>query len=220
MSRHHLVPLGLLTILGVLTAVFAVVGASSAPSAETLTVQNGSTRTFGSPTGSVSFLTTLTVTAGTVADPAAESESRLLQYSSSAEQIAVYQLTSSGAQPLTVVRQPHVTCDLSAYTSIVGGSTPWTGSGKGTYTRTESLADYSSRVPATGITTCAPRPSPVHGQVHEKAVVRGDYLVAVGVTVVVPPQNLSNGRPAAHGVEGEQLVMIKIGNTSVKSLLS
>ena len=37
------------------TLVFAVLGASSAPSGATLTVQNGSSPTFGIPTGSTSF---------------------------------------------------------------------------------------------------------------------------------------------------------------------
>lgn len=220
MSRRHLIPLGLLAVLGVLTAVFAVVGASGAPSAETLTVQNGSTRTFGSPTGAVSFLSDLTNSVGSGTRASTVSQSRLIQYSAPLQQLVVFEVTSRGAQPIEVLHQPHVSCVLSAYTSIVGGSTPWTGSGHGTYTRTESLADYSARVPITGRSTCAPQQSVAHGEVSEKAVVRGGYLVAVGLTASIPPQTLSNGRPTGHVVQGEQLVMIKIGDTSVKSLVS
>jgi hypothetical protein len=60
----------------------------------------------------------------------------------------------------------------------------------------------------------------VHGQVTEHALVKSDYLIAVHLTVVVPPQTMSNGRPAAHGMESEQLVMIQIGNTPVRTLVS
>ncbi len=221
MSRRHLIPLTLLAVLVVLTGVFAVVGASSAPSAETLTVQNASTRTFGSPTGAVSFVADLTDTLTSGAHSSGTlSQQRIVQYAAPTERIAVYQVTSSGTKPLAVLHQPSVSCVLSAYASFVAGPTPWTATGSGTYTRTESLMDYSARVPHTGGTTCQPQPSAVQGQVTEKAVVRSDYLIAVRLTVVVPPQKLSNGRPAAHGVEGEQLVMIQIGNTAVRTLVS
>jgi hypothetical protein len=213
-----LIPLAILAALVVLTAVFAVVGATSAPSAETVTVQNASTRTFGTPIGSVSFLANLTNQASSPIGSGTISQQRVIQYAAPMNRIVVYQVTSSGTtQPLGEIRGPGASCVLSAFSSTVGGSTPWAATGGGTYTRTETLAEYSARVPSTAGTTCAPRPSAVHGHVAERALVKSDYLVAVHLTVVVPPQTL-NGRPSPHVVEGEQLAMIKIGDTPVRTL--
>jgi hypothetical protein len=218
MSRRTLIPLALLGVLVVLTAVFAVVGATSSPSAETLAVQNASTRTFGTPTGSVSFLADLTNTVDSGSSRTGTlSQQRIIQYVAP-DRMAVYEVTSKGAQPIAVLRQPSVSCVVSAYSAIVGGSTAWAASGHGEYVRTESLADYSARVPQTGRTTCEPMPSAVHGQVSERALVRSGYLVAVRLIVVVPPQTLSNGSQAQHGVEGQELAMVQIGTTRVRTL--
>jgi hypothetical protein len=220
MSRRNLIPLAVLAALVVLTAVFAVVGAASAPSAETVSVQNASTRTFGSPTGSVSFLANLTNLASSPTGHGTVSQQRILQYAEPMNRIVVYQVTSSGTtQPLGAIHGSRVSCTLSLFASLVGGPTAWAATGGGNYTRTESLADYSARVPNTAGTTCAPEPSPVHGQVTEHALVKSDYLIAVRLSVVVPPQTL-NGRPIPHGMESEQLVMIQIGKTPVRTLLS
>jgi hypothetical protein len=220
MSRRNLIPLAVLAVLVVLTAGFAVAGARSAPSAETVTVQNASTRTFGTPTGSVSFRAILTNRAPNPTGPGTESEQRFIEYLTPMNRIVVYLVTKSGTtQPLGEIRGSGVSCVLSAFSSIVGGSTAWAATGSGNYTRTESLADYSARVPSTGGTTCAPQPSPVHGEVSEHAVVKSDYLVAVHLTVAVPSQTV-NGRPVAHAVEGEDLVMTRIGDTPVRTLAS
>ena len=220
MSRRNLIPLGILAVLVVLTAVFAVVGAASAPSAETVTVQNASTRTFGTPTGSVSFVASLTNRASSPTGSGTVSQERVIAYAAPMNRIVVYVVTGSGTtQPVGEIRGSGVSCVLSAFSSIVGGSTAWAATGDGNYTRTESLAEYSARVPSTSGATCAPRPSLVHGQVTEHAQVKSDYLVAVRLTVVVPPQTL-DGRPVAHGVEGEDLVMSRIGKTPVRTLAS
>jgi hypothetical protein len=220
MSRRNLIPLAVLAVLIVLTGVFAVVGATSAPSAETVSVQNASTRTFGTPTGSVSFRANLTNRASSPTGHGTVSQQRVIEYSAPMNAIVVFQVTGPGAtQPIGEVRGSGVSCVLSAFTSIVGGSTAWAATGGGNYTRTESLADYSARVPSTSGATCAPQPSPVHGEVTEHAMVKSDYLVAVRLTVVVPAQTV-NGRPAAHGVEGEDLVMTRIGDTPVRTLAS
>jgi hypothetical protein len=220
MSRRNLIPLAVLAVLVVLTAVFAVVGATSAPSAETVTVQNASTRTFGTPTGSVSFRANLTNRASSPTGPGIVSQQRSIEYVAPMNRIVVYMVTSSGAtQPVGEISGSGVSCVLSAFSSLVGGSTAWAANGGGTYTRTESLADYSARVPSTGGTTCAPQTSPIQGEVTEHATVKSDYLVAVRLTVVVPSQTV-NGRPVAHGVEGEDLVMTRIGSTPVRTLAS
>ncbi len=216
MPRRNLIPVALLAVLALLTLLFAVFGASAAPSGATLAVQNASGETFGSPTGSTSFTMDLvnTVSSGGTRTGTVTLE-RLIDYLPP-DRMAVYQV---GAQTklLGVLDPAATTCALSGYTAIVGGSTPWTASGT-SYTRAESLADYSSRVPQATATSCAPSPASVEGQVHESAVVRSGYLVGVRLTVVVPPQTLSNGRPAAQGVENQTLVFVEINGTRTRSL--
>ncbi len=216
MRRRHLIPLALLAVLGVLTLLFAVLGASSAPSAATLTVQNAAGETFGTPSGSTSFVMDLvdTVTAG--ASTRTLAQVRQIDYVPP-NRMAVYQVGSRPPRLLAVLGQAAITCTLSAYTTLVGGPTPWVPSG-GAYTRTESLGDYSARVPHVTPSSCAPRPSAVRGEVHEKAVIRAGYLIGVRLTVVVPPQTLPTGGAAAHGTEGETVVMVRINGTPVRAL--
>ena len=83
--------------------------------------------------------------------------------------------------------------------------------------RTETLAAFEGRVPAAAATTCASRPSNVPGTVEERAVVRGDYLVGIRLTVDVP-QSLANGRHAASEVENQSLVLLQINGTPTSAL--
>ncbi len=213
MPRRNLIPLALLGVLVVLTAVFAVLGTSSAPSGATTTVQNASGQTFG-PDQTTSFVMDLVDTV-TPTGTGTVSQVRQINFVPP-NRMAVYQVGSS-PKLLAVLNPAAIACALSEYGAIVGGSTPWTVTGS-TFVRTESLADYSARVPHVTATSCTPSPSTVHGQVHEKAVVRAGYLAGVRLTVVVPPQTLSNGTEAAHGSEGEALVMIQINDTSIRKL--
>jgi hypothetical protein len=213
--RRNLIPLALLAVLALLTLLLAVLGASSAPSAATLTVQNASGKTFGSPTGSTSFVMDLVDTVTTGATTGTLTQVRQIDYAPP-NRMAVYQVGSK-LRLLAVLNQSAITCTLSAYTTLVGGGAPWVPS-RGAYTRTESLADYSARVPHVTPSSCAPSPSTVHGQVHEKAVIRSGYLIGVRLTVVVPPQTLSTGGAAAHGTEGEAVVMVRINGTRVRAL--
>ncbi len=216
MPRRNLIPLVLLAVLALATLGFAVLGASSAPSGATLAVQNASTETFGSPTGSTSFAMDLVSTLSAGAGSGTLTQVRLIGYVPP-QHMAVYQVAAGSTRLLAVLDPAAVTCALSEYTAIVGGTTPWTANGSG-YTRTESLAAYSARVPRTTTTSCEPHPTSVRGQVLERAVVRSGYLVSVRLTVVVPPQRLSNGTEAAHGAEGEALVLLRINGTPTRSL--
>src|SRR5258708_7916918 len=66
MPRRNLVPFALVGVLAVLTILFAVLGASSAPGAATVTVQNASGETFGSSASfAMDFVTSISVGAGT-----------------------------------------------------------------------------------------------------------------------------------------------------------
>ena len=213
MPRRNLIPLALLALLGVGTLVFAIVGASSAPSGATLTVQNGSTLTFSN-----SFSMDLVNTLSTGGSNGTISQVRLVSYVAP-DRMRVYQQSGSGSRLVAVLNPSAVACGLTTYRSVVGGSTPWTPSGKG-FVRTESLGEYDARVPHATATTCDPQPTNVLGSVKERATVRGGYLVGVRLTVIVPPQKLASGQEAASGVENQALVMRQVNGTPVSALSS
>jgi hypothetical protein len=214
--RRNLIPLVLLAVLGIGALGFALLGASSAPSGATLTVQNGSIRTFGTPTGSTSFSMDLVNTISAGGSKGTVSQVRRVDYAPPSR-MSVYQQVGSSSKLLGVLTPSARACSLSTYTAIVGGSTPWTQSGT-SFVRTETVADYVARIPAESATTCAPRTSTVRGTVKERAAVRAGYLTSVHLTVVVPPQALANGQRAASGVENQALVMLEINGTPTAAL--
>jgi hypothetical protein len=206
MPRRNLIPLLLLAVLAVLTAGFAVWGAISAPTATTIQVQNAAEKTFGTPTGANSFIMELVTSVNVGVGTANGTTVRLLDYSAP-DRMVVYDVRGSSAQPVGVLRQPAISCVLSSYVATFQGGGSWKQKGQ-TYTRTESLADYSARVPQANGTTCVAVPNTAPGQVHQTATVRSDYLVRVQVVVVTP----------THGSQGELLNFLKIGKVPVKSL--
>lgn len=216
MPRRNLIPLVLLAVLAVGTLAFAVLGASAAPSGATLTVQNASARTFGTPTGSTSFAMDLVNTISAGGSKGTISQVRLIDYRPPSR-MTVSQVAGSSSKLIAVLNPAAISCSLSAYTAIVGGPTPWTASGK-VYVRTETLAAYDGRVPQATATSCAPRSTSVQGQIMERAAVRAGYMVGVRLTVVVPPQTLPNGQRAANGVEDQALVMLQINGTRRRAL--
>jgi len=216
MSRRNLIPLVLLAVLAVLVLVFAAVGASSAPGSATIAVQNATGETFGAPPGTTSFSMRLVASIAAAAGSASISQTRLIAYTPPGR-TAVYEV-STATRLIALLGEQGSQCALSAYTSIVGGPVAWNARGAGSYTRTESLADYSGRVPDATGTTCSPRPSAVRGTVAEVADLKSGYLVSVRLTVVVPPQKLANGSAATHGVEGETLNLLKIDGRPTSAL--
>jgi len=214
--RRNLIPLVLLAVLALGTLGFAVLGASSAPSGATLTVQNSSVRTFGTPTGSTSFAMDLVNTISAGGSKGTISQVRQVDYKAP-NRMSVYQDSGSGSKLIAILTPSAIACSLSTYTAIVGGDTPWTASGT-VFVRTETLAAYDARVPAATGTTCEPRATTVNGTVHERAVVHAGYLVGVRLTVVVPPQSLANGQPAANGVENQALVLLELNGTRTIAL--
>ncbi len=211
MPRRNLIPFVLLALLGLGTAVFAVVGASSAPSGASLTVQNGSSLTF-----SDSFAMDLVNTLSEGGSNGTVSQVRQVHYVAP-DRMSVYQQTGSSSKLIAVLTPSAVACSLSTYRAVVGGSTPWTATGKA-FVRTESLTDYDARVPHATPTTCEPQPTDILGSVKETAAVRAGYLVGVRLTVVVPPQRTSSGQQAVSGVENQALVLTRIHGTSVSAL--
>ena len=221
MPRRNIVPLALLAALAVLTVVFAALAASSSPDSSSRMVQNATGETFGYPDGASSFSMHLIVSASSDLGGTAITRVRLVDFAGP-DRMAVYQV---GAQLklVAVLDQPAIDCALRAYTALVGGTTPWAGSGGATSTgstfrRTETLAAYAARVPHVVGTVCAPQSSVVRGTVLEHATIRSGYLVTLRLTILVPPQTFNGGALAAHGIEGETLQLLQINGTPVGSL--
>jgi hypothetical protein len=206
MPPRNLVPLALLVVLTVATALFAVLGVRSAPTSTTIQVQNAAEQTFGTPTGANSWIMELVTSVNVGVGTANGTTERLIDYSAPSRMV-VYDVSGSSAKIAGVLHQPAVSCVLSSYAAMLQGQASWNQKGR-TFTRTESLADYSARVPHASGTTCTPVPSATPGQVHETAILRSDYLVAARAQVVAP----------THGTQGETLVFIKIGDVPVRTL--
>ena len=219
MPRRNLIPFVLLAVLVVLALVFAVIGQTSSPNRASLAVQNASSATFGDPTGSTSFsMNRIDSLSAALHSSSSISQERIITYRAPAPaRLTVYQRSAVGLRRVAVLGPDAIPCVLSAYTAIVGGNTAWNANGD-TYTRVESLADYSARVPRASGGHCAPQPSAVHGSVAERAILTSGYLVDLTLIVSVPPQTLANGRAATSGVEGEQLQLLTIGGTPVAKL--
>jgi len=214
--RRNLIPFALLAVLSLGALGFAVLGASSAPSGVTLTVQNASVRTFGVPTGSTSFAVDVVNAVAASGSRSASTLVRQVDYKPP-DHMTVYQEVGSSVHLKTDLAPAAITCTLSKYTAIVGGSTPWTASGA-SFVRTETLAAYDARVPVAAGTTCVPRQSSALGTVREKAAVRAGYLVGVRVTAFVPPQKLTNGPHTVSGAETQALVLLEINGTRTAAL--
>lgn len=206
MPRRNLIPLLLLAVLAVLTALFAVLGARKAPTATTIQVQNAAEMTFGTPTGANSWIMELITSVNVGVGTANGTTERLIDYAAP-DRMVVYDVSGTSAKIAGVLHQPAISCVLSSYSAMLQGPASWNQKGS-TFTRTESLAEYSARVPRPSGTTCQAVPSTSQGQVHSTAIVHSGYLVAARARVVAPTQ----------GVQSETLVFVKIGNVSVRSL--
>jgi hypothetical protein len=207
MPRRNLIPLLLLAVLTVLAAVFAVLGAAAAPTSTTIQVQNAAEKTFGTPTGANSWVMELGISVNVGAGSGnAPTQVRFIRYTAPSRMV-VYVLVGSSLKVAGVLRQPAISCVLSSYSAMLQGQGSWKQKGS-TFTRTESLADYSARVPQSNGTTCETVASTTQGQVHETAVLRSDYLVGAQALVVVP----------THGTQAETLRFLKIGDVLVRTL--
>jgi len=206
----------LLAVLSIGALGFAVLGASSAPSGATLTVQNASVRTFGTPTGSTSFAVDVVNSVTASGSRSASTLIRQVDYKPP-DRMTVYHEVGSSLNFRADLAPAAIACTLSTYTAIVGGSTPWTASGAA-FVRTETLATYDARVPVAAGTTCVPRQSTAQGTVREKAAVHAGYLVGVRVTAFVPPQKLTNGQPTLSGAQTQALVLLEINGTRTAAL--
>jgi hypothetical protein len=215
MPRRNLIPLALLAVLTVGAAVFAVIGFAGAPSATTISVQNATAATFGSPTGSTSFLMDLVSTLSSGPQSQTLSQEHLVDFI--APDLMRVAPVGTRSKTVVVLHDPAVSCALSAYSAMLAGSASWAQK-HDTYTRTETVAAYSARVPRAVGSACEPQPVTASGQVYETAIIHSGYLVAARVRIVVPPQTLSGGRTAAHGVETQTMVFIEIGDVLVRSL--
>ena len=207
MPRRNLIPLALLAVLTVLAAVFAVLGAAAAPTSTTIQVQNASAKTFGTPAGANSWIMELITSVNVGVGTANGTTERLIDYHAPTRMV-VYDVSGSSARLAGILRQPAVSCVLSSYSAMLQGDGSWTQKKYGTFARTESLADYTARVPHASGSSCSAVSNATQGQVRETAVIRSDYLIAARAQVVAP----------GNGTSGETLVFVKIGDVPVKSL--
>ena len=214
MPRRNLVPLALLAALAVLTAGFAALAVSAAPPTGSVTVQNATAQTLGSPAGTTSFSVELTAIA-TETGGATGSSVHLIDYRPP-DRMVVYQVTPRPAL-LGHLSQAAIDCVLASYSAIVEGPTPWKATGSA-FTRTESLQEFTARVPQPNGQVCAPQPAPAHGQVQERAVLRAGYLVELRTVAIVPPQTLSGGSSAVAGTQSETFDFIRINGTPSRQL--
>ena len=214
MPRRNLVPLVLLAVLAVLTAGFAALAVSAAPPTGSVTVQNASAQTLGTPPGTTSFSLELTAVVAE-AGGATGSSVHLINYQPPDRMLA-YQVTPQPAF-LGRLSQAAIDCVLASYSALVGGTAPWSATGPA-FTRTETLAEFSSRVPKPNGEVCTPQPSPSRGQVRERAVVRSGYLTELRVTVIVPAQPLGGGSQAVAGAQRETLDYLRINGTATRTL--
>ena len=212
MPRRNFVPLVLLAVLALLTAGFAALAVSAAPPTGSVTVQNASAQTLGTPLGTTSF--TLELTAVVMeAGGATGSSVHLIAYQPP-DRMVVY-LVAPRQALLGHLSQAEIDCELKTYSAVVGGATPWIASGSA-FTRTETLAAFSSRVPSGP--ACTPQASPARGQVRERAVVRSGYLTGLRVVVVVPAQSLGGGSQAVAGTQSETFGFLRINGTPTRTL--
>jgi hypothetical protein len=214
--RRNLVPVVLLGVLALLTAGFAALAVSAAPPTGSVIVQNAAAQTLGSPTGSTSFSLELSTTLAATGS-ATGTVVRLIDYQPP-DRMTAYQVAPTAAR-LGQVPAAEIPCTLSTLASRVQGTVPWNATGT-TYSRTESLAEFSARIPQSNGRTCVPQQTAAHGQVVERAVVRSGYLIALRTTTVVPPQTLPGGSPATAGTQTETFVFLTINGTSSRKLIS
>ncbi len=215
MPRRNLIPFALLAVLTVGAVVFAVIGFAGAPTATTISVQNATAATFGSPTGSTSFLMDLVNTLSSGPQSGTLSQEHVVDFVAP-DRMRIYPVGTS-SKTVIVLHQPAISCALSAYTAMVQGPTAWTPK----KTRTPGPRPWPTTPPgcrARAGRRASRRPSPRAARWTRRSIIRSGYLVAARVRIVVPPQTLSNGRTAAHGVETETLVFIEIGDVLVRSL--
>ena len=216
MPRRNLVPLALIGVLTLLAAGFAVLAVSAAPPTGSVTVQNATAQTLGVPTGSTSFSLELTAVVAETGG-ATGSSVHLIDYQPPTKML-VYQLTPRPAL-LGHLSQDAIDCVLSSYAAIVQGSTPWTATHSG-FTRTETLHEFSARVPKPAGGVCAPQATTARGQVNERAVVHGGYLTQLRTVAVVPSQTLGSGSQATSGAQSETFDFVRINGKSSRSLTS
>ena len=206
MPRRNLIPIVLLAVLVVLTAFFAVVGARKAPTATTIQVQNAADKTFGTPTGANSWIMELVISVNVGLGTANGTTARIIDYRAP-DRMVIYDLSGSSLRPEGVVQQPAVSCLLSSYVAMRQGQASWQQKG-GTFTRTESLSDYSARVPQPNESNCEAVANTTPGQVYQTAVIRSGYVVRFEAVIVAP----------THGTQSERLYFLKIGDVPVRTL--
>ena len=203
MAPHRIVPIVLLSVLGLLTLVFAVVALSQAPNSADLAVHNGTDETFSSNQFTIQLTDIRSSGSGT-----AQSSVRLIDYNGP-NTILVYTLDPTRHLVATVHGGGVVTA-ISQYAALTGGSTGWVRHGSH-FDRSESIQAYAARLNQKTVTT---------GTVAETAVVRDGYLVADDLVLHINSAQLSNGQTAQGGTAQEILHVLRINGAKAPAVSS
>jgi hypothetical protein len=197
MGSRRRIPLVFLAVLTALTAVFAVLALTEAPTTANLDVQNGTNETFRY---SQQFLLDRTTTASQNQTAAALSSTQLVSFTAP-DHLTVYK-TQPKIQILKSFRGQTTAVVLRAYAAVTTGSTPWVQRG-GHFTRTESLPTFFHRVS---------EQSSLPGKVIETAIVRGGYLVYVHLL------EITSGTGPGNGVYTETYAVLRVNGTTASKL--
>ena len=203
MAPHRIVPILLLSVLGLLTVIFAVVALSQAPNSADLAVHNGTDETFSSQQFTIELTDIRSSGAGTT-----QSNVRLIDYTGP-NTILVYSLAPSRHLVATVHGGGVVTA-INQYAALTGGSTGWVRHGSH-FDRSESIQAYAIRLKQKTVTT---------GTVAETAVVRDGYLVADNLVLHINSARLSSGQIAEGGTAQEILHVVRINGAKAPAVSS
>ena len=141
MASRRLIPLTILGLLSVLTAVFAVLAVSMAPRGASHAVQSAANASFGADSFSVEL--TISVSAGT--GTGTLTQVRSVAYDAATPGTIVVRNVETG-KLLGTEHGAAVTTSVNGYLALAAGATPWVGSGSH-FSRTESFVAFAKSSP-------------------------------------------------------------------------
>jgi hypothetical protein len=201
MANRRYIPLAIMAILTVLTAGFAVLAVSMAPTAGDRTVQDSTAATLGAQ----SFTLDLTISVSAGPGTGVLSQVRRVTYTSPDHMVV--RAIAPTKSLLGTLNAAATQSALDNYAALTAGATPWVLDGTN-YKRTESLVVFYARQHRTSAA----------GQVAETAVIRNGYLIYVKLRVIVPNQTTAGGQQAPGGVAGETYHVVTIDGAATPAV--
>lgn len=204
--RRNQIPLVLLAVLGVLTAVFAVLAISEVPNSADVTVTNATDATYTASSFELDL--TYTVQSG----PGSGVIKQVHRVLYKAPNFMLVAQTYPSVKLLGQIAPKKINSQINGYVEITRGSIGWTQHGSSTFTRTEPLVNLTDRTQPKSVSSGV---STVTGEVYETAQVQQGFLVSVKLKVIVPNQTLAGGQQEAGGIVGESFQLLHINGSKV-----